>query len=239
VDAFLLDEARTSLVAVGTSKTPLGARQKALGLDVLPLANGGRLAVSFSAGTPYRTGRADLDELELVGIVRDLGVRSELSVPLEFGLGRRGILSVVAQQPERFAEEDLQVLKIIGRWLGALGHRAELLEQLKAEEGARARTAAAEQIVTVLSHDIRNHLNPLSGRILLLQQKLRKGEPVDATALNPALAAVRRLSRLTTVGWISRDWIKIYSSSSSKPSSSVVCCATRRNHWQPPAFPSS
>jgi two-component system, OmpR family, sensor kinase len=201
VDAFLLDEARTSLVAVGTSKTPLGARQKALGLDVLPLANGGRLAVSFSAGTPYRTGRADLDELELVGIVRDLGVRSELSVPLEFGGGRRGILSVVAQQPERFTEEDLQVLKIIGRWLGALGHRAELLEKLKAEEGARARTAAAEQIVTVLSHDIRNHLNPLSGRILLLQQKLRKGEPVDAAALNPALAAIRRLSRLTN-SWL-------------------------------------
>jgi two-component system OmpR family sensor kinase len=201
VDVFLLDEARASLAAVGTSETPLGNRQKALGLDVLPLANGGRLVDSFQAGTPFRTGRADLDELELVGIVRDLGVRSQLSVPLAIGGARRGVLSVVAQQPDRFSEHDLKLLEVIGLWLGALAHRAELSERVQAEEGARARTAAAEQILTVLSHDIRNHLSPLSGRLLLLQQKLRRGEPPDPAALDPALAAVKRLSRLTN-SWL-------------------------------------
>jgi two-component system, OmpR family, sensor kinase len=201
VDAFILDEARASLTALGTSRTPLGARQKALGLDVLPLANGGRLAEAFNAGTSYRTGRADLDELELIGIIRDLGVRSQLSVPLHIGGALRGILSVVSQQPDRFSENDLQQLEVIGLWLGALTHTAQLVEKLKAEEGARARTAAAEQIVTVLSHDIRNHLNPLNGRLVLLQQKLQKGEPAHPAALDPALAAVKRLSRLTN-SWL-------------------------------------
>ena len=43
VDAFLYDSTRDSLVAVGTSDRPLSARQRKLGLDVLPLSNGGRV----------------------------------------------------------------------------------------------------------------------------------------------------------------------------------------------------
>src|SRR6187402_523552 len=41
-DVFLFDEARSSLVARGTSATPLGDLQRSLGLDVMPLAQGGR-----------------------------------------------------------------------------------------------------------------------------------------------------------------------------------------------------
>src|SRR5919199_2744273 len=42
VDVFLHDPATETLAAAGTSDTPLGRRQHALGLDRLPLANGGR-----------------------------------------------------------------------------------------------------------------------------------------------------------------------------------------------------
>jgi len=201
VDVFLLDPARTSLVALGTSQTPLGRRQKELGLDVLPLANGGRVVDAFKTGTSYRTGRADLDEGELTGIVRDLGIRSGMNVPLRIAGVTRGVLSVVTQEPERFSEGDLRLLEVIGGWIAALTHRAELATKLRDEESARARTAAAEQIITVLSHDIRNHLSPLSGRLLLLQQALRRGEPTSSSALDPALAAVKRLIRLTN-SWL-------------------------------------
>jgi hypothetical protein len=40
VDVFLYEAATNSLVALGTSSTPMGRRQQALGLDRLPLANG-------------------------------------------------------------------------------------------------------------------------------------------------------------------------------------------------------
>jgi two-component system, OmpR family, sensor kinase len=201
VDAFLLDEARSSLVAVGTSETPLGRRQKELGLDALPLANGGILVREFQRGRSFITGRADLDPDELSGIVNELGVRSELNVILSIGGVGRGVLSVVDQRPDRFDESDLKLLEVVGRWLGALAHRAELAERLRAEETARARTVAAEQIVTVLSHDIRNHLHPLSGRLLLHQQRLRRGDVVDPATLDPAISAVRRLARLTN-SWL-------------------------------------
>src|SRR4051794_40960696 len=57
VDVFIYQAHRDSLVALGTSQTPMGRRQQALGLDVLPLANGGRAAWAFREGVPYTTGR--------------------------------------------------------------------------------------------------------------------------------------------------------------------------------------
>src|SRR4051794_18874904 len=41
VDAFLLEPATQTLVAVGASDSPLSARQRALQLDKLPLAHSG------------------------------------------------------------------------------------------------------------------------------------------------------------------------------------------------------
>ena len=49
VDAFRFDPSRESLVAVGTSHQPLSARQRKLGLDVMPLANGGRAVQVYLA----------------------------------------------------------------------------------------------------------------------------------------------------------------------------------------------
>jgi signal transduction histidine kinase len=201
VDAFLIDTARAALVAVGTSDTPLGKRQRALGLDVLPLANGGRLVETYRTGKSFITGRADLDDLELVGIVRELGARSELNVVLDIAGVRRGVLGLVSPQPDYFTEQDVQLLEIIANWVGALAHRAELVQQLRAEEAARARTAAAEQIITVLSHDIRNFLNPLAARLHLLALKLQRDEAIEPSALSTALDSVGRMTRMTST-WL-------------------------------------
>ena len=60
VDAFFYDAATNLLIAFGTSQTPLGQRQHELGLDRLPLSNGGRAAWVFRAKArlPRRTRRA-------------------------------------------------------------------------------------------------------------------------------------------------------------------------------------
>lgn len=50
VDAFLYDSTRDSLIAVGTSHQPLSALQRTLGLDVLPVSNGGRVAHVYETG---------------------------------------------------------------------------------------------------------------------------------------------------------------------------------------------
>jgi signal transduction histidine kinase len=198
VDAFFLDERRSSLVAQGTSRTPLGERQKALGLDVLPLVNGGLIVDTFKTGVSQVTGRADLDGRELVGIVQDLGARSEINVVLEIGGLKRGVLAVLSQEPDRFTDSDSSVVELVARWIGALAQRAELVEKLRREESARTRLATAERIITILSHDIRNHLHPLTARLQALQLKLQQGQTIEPAAIEPTLLAARRLARLTS-----------------------------------------
>ena len=53
VDTFLYDLTTESLVAYGTSQTPMGAKEQAIGLDRLPLAQGGRAVEVYQTGKPY------------------------------------------------------------------------------------------------------------------------------------------------------------------------------------------
>src|SRR4051794_27702051 len=61
VDVFLYEPASDSLVALGTSQTPMGRRQHQLGLHRLPLTNGGRSVVVYRTGEPCLQQRADED----------------------------------------------------------------------------------------------------------------------------------------------------------------------------------
>jgi len=69
VDAMLLEGETNTLVALGTSDTPLGPRHRALGLHRVPIANGGRAAHAFETGISHRSGRADEDPEELPGLM--------------------------------------------------------------------------------------------------------------------------------------------------------------------------
>jgi GAF domain-containing protein len=124
-DIFLLDPATSSLVALGTSRTPMGQQQRALGLHILPLANGGRMVQVFQAQQPYRDGQVDQDPEELRGVKVELGVRSTLAVPLLIADQPRGVLQLCDARPERFSERDQQLLEFVAHWVGLMALRFE------------------------------------------------------------------------------------------------------------------
>jgi signal transduction histidine kinase/DNA-binding CsgD family transcriptional regulator len=197
VDAFLYEASITTLVARGTSPTPLGRKQHSLGLHQLPLVNGGRMVEVFQTGTPRHAGRVDRDMGELRGIRVGLGVRSEISVPLEVGGQRRGVLSAVSTAPDFFTEGDLRFLATVGGWIGMVVQHAELVEQVAAEAAENARRAAAEELITILAHDFRNFLTPLRGRLDLLRRRARRdGHPQYVSDSEQLLMSVTRLERL-------------------------------------------
>jgi signal transduction histidine kinase len=199
VDAFLFNEEKHSLVAIGTSNTPMGRKQRALGLDFLPLANGGKIAESFVTGRTIVTGHLDQEAGELRGMVDALGVRSQIDVPLEVNGARRGVLSAVSATPEFFDKHDVIFMTSVSHWVGALAHRAELIEEIRTADVQRGRRAAADEIVTVLAHDLRNHLNPLQGRLQLLRMgAARDGRERDVEHVNAALRSVQRLTLLVS-----------------------------------------
>src|SRR4051812_2495891 len=79
VDAFLYQPESDSLRAVGTSTQPLSLAQRRAGLDVLPVANGGRAVEVFQTGEPHLGSNTAEDPGELIGIREKLGVRSQLA----------------------------------------------------------------------------------------------------------------------------------------------------------------
>jgi signal transduction histidine kinase len=197
VDAFIYAPDIDTLIAVGTSSTPMGRRQQALGLDRLPVSNGGTAAHVFRTQQPFIDPRADVNGIELRGIVEGLGVRSSISAPLAIDGEPRGVLLVVSAQPDFFTTDDLTFLVAVANWLGIVGHRAELSERMSAESVARGRQAAAEEIVTVLAHDLRNFLTPIKLRVDLLRRRsTREQREDDARELGDVSSALERLGQI-------------------------------------------
>jgi two-component system, OmpR family, sensor kinase len=197
VDVFVFEERSGSLVAIGVSDTPLGRLQSALGLDRLPVANGGRTVRVYRSGAEFMTGDARTDPEELPGIVGALGVRSAVQVPFDVAGVRRGVLHLCSTRTDAFADDILGFARAVAGWVGVITHRAEAVERLTAEATDRGRRAAAEEIVTVTAHDLRNYLAPVHGRVLLLKQRAIR-ENHEAYRRD-AEAAERSLERLTRV----------------------------------------
>lgn len=196
VDAFLYDPDADRLVARGTSDTPMGRREHEIGMEVLPIANGGRVVEVFLTGTSYATGRADLDREELRGFTQGLGVRSEISVPLEVGGTRRGVLMVASAAPEAFSADDARFCAAVAHWVGVAAHRAELIQQRQAAAAEEGRRMAAEELIRVLAHDLNNLIAPLKGRIDLIRRRGALADPQTIIAhADEASRSVERLRR--------------------------------------------
>jgi signal transduction histidine kinase len=199
VDVFLHEPERSTLVAVGVSSTPLAARERSLGLDLCPIANGGRAVLAFQSGEPFITGRADADPLELRGIVDGLGVRSTMHAPIDVAGERRGVLGIASTRPDAWDATHLQFVCAIARWIGLVVHRAEVVERLAARAEEAGRRAAAEELVMVVAHDLRNYLSPVQGRIELLRQRaIREAREKDHRDADAAHRSVRRLAGLVS-----------------------------------------
>jgi len=198
VDLFFHDPSSETLVALGTSDTPMGRRQRAIGMDRMPFANGGRAVEVFLTGTSYLTGHADQDPDVLVGIKVGLGVKSIITTVFEVKTLRRGVLLAVSGAPEFFSEQDLHFLEAIAHWVGIVIQRAELVERMKRETVEQGRRQATEEMLTIMARDLRTYLTSLRGRIELLERRARREgreqDIRDVLALNRTLGLLERAS---------------------------------------------
>jgi two-component system, OmpR family, sensor kinase len=197
VDVFLCDVPTNTLVALGVSFTPMAKRQMELGLDKVPIVNGGRVVGVFTSRQPFITGRADLDPEELPGVVNELNVKSTISVPLYVNRDLRGVVQANSTKPDAFDEQDLRFLEAVSGWIGTITHRAELVETLRRETHDEARRIAGEELVTIIAHDLGNYLTPLMGRAQILHiQATREEQPNYVQHANEITAVLRRLDRM-------------------------------------------
>jgi len=197
VDVFLHDPSIDTMVAVGTSQTEMGYHQRSIGMDRLPVANRGRVVDVFVTGTTYHSGRSDQDPAELVGVKEGLGVKSQIIVPLVADNERRGVLAVASAQADHFTVSDVQFLEAVSYWVALVLHRAELVERITKDAADQAKRATADELITILAHDLGNYLTPLIGRIFILRSRAeregRTNDVHDAMAIANTLERLRRL----------------------------------------------
>jgi two-component system OmpR family sensor kinase len=179
VDAFLYDPGRDSLVAVGSSTQPLSQLQRQLGLDVLQISNGGRVVHVYKTGQTYLNGRVDEDMTELPGIREGLKIKSKLGVPLVIGGECRGMIMVASLAHEFFSEEDARFMETVAPWIGLVAHRAELAAEIARNAAEQGRRAGAEELITVLAHDLRNYIAPINMRISVLRMRAEQERRED------------------------------------------------------------
>lgn len=131
------------------------------------------------------------------GIREVLEVRSVIAVPITIGEERRGVLLASSRQRDFFDDDDVRVAEILARWVGVIAHRAELVEQIASNALEQGRRAVADELVTVLAHDLRNHLSPLAMRLELLRMRAeRDGRTAELGDLRAAIRSMARLSAL-------------------------------------------
>ena len=197
VDAFLYDDTRDSLVAMGTSTQPLSNLQKKLGLDVLPLSNGGRVVWVYKTGEKYRVGDSLKDPEELRGVREGLGIRAQIGVVLEVATQRRGMLMVASLKPDFFTDADAVFVETAARWVGMVAHRSELVENIERHAVEQGRKTVAEELITVLAHDLRNYVSPVVMRLYLLRHRAEsERRAADIDDINVSLRGLARLNAL-------------------------------------------
>src|SRR5690606_33702275 len=98
---------------------------------------------------------------------------------LDVGPARRGVLMAASQRPERWGPEHVRFAELVARWVGVVAHRAELVEEMAGNAVEQGRRAVAEELITVLAHDLRNLLGPIDTRLEVLRRRAESGACAD------------------------------------------------------------
>jgi DNA-binding CsgD family transcriptional regulator len=200
VDVFLYESESACLVALGTSRTPMGQRQKALGLDRLSIAEGGTPIQVFQMGRSHLSRHTDREGDERRDLVEGLGIRSQIGVPLVVHGERRGVVMACSAASDYFTEVDLTFLEAVANWVGLVGYRAAMLEQTVADAAQAGIRAAVDDMVGKLTPRQREVAQLVAGG-------LSNAEIAQQLVLTPGTVANHVEGILRRLGFRSRSQV--------------------------------
>jgi signal transduction histidine kinase len=128
-----------------------------------------------------------------------LQIRSAIGVALDVGGKRRGMMMIAALRPEAFTPEDVRFSEAVVRWVGAVAHRAELVQEIERAAVEQGRRVVAEELITVLAHDLRNYISTIDIRIRTIRRRAElEGRQREVQDSDAALRSVARLTAMVS-----------------------------------------
>jgi len=125
----------------------------------------------------YRRDMADeryLEEAEFIG----LGLRCRLAAPLVVGTRAVGMISLVRVEPDSFTEDEVELVSLLGRFLGSAVQNIRAYEAERATvEELRKLSALRADFVSLVSHELRSPMAAIIGSAKTLQQRWRELTP--------------------------------------------------------------
>jgi signal transduction histidine kinase len=142
-----------------------------------PVADSVLAEIIGTAQTVYRPDMADAvypEEREFV----ELGLHCRLCAPLLVGATAIGMISVVRSEPDSFDDEEIELVSLLGRFLGSTVQniRAYEAERTTVEE-LRRLSALRADFVSLVSHELRSPMASVIGSAKTLHQRWRELSP--------------------------------------------------------------
>jgi DNA-binding CsgD family transcriptional regulator len=205
-NVFVFQPEVTSLVALGTSTTAMGRRQRSLGLDRLPLVNGGRAVQTFRTGEPHLAESANLDPDELRGFVQGLGVCSTVTCAIEVYGERHGVMMIASRETAAFRSHDLRALGVVAGWVGLVMDRADLLARLGKATERREHEEAGHELARLTLRQRQVAALVAEGRSNAeIASRLALAEGTIANHMEQALRRLKIRSRSQLAVWAYRQ----------------------------------
>jgi signal transduction histidine kinase len=152
--------------AAADSVFPTGTRR--------PVAGSILEEVLSSARPIYRADMREQLHIE-EGEFLELGLHCRLVAPLLIGARAIGMISIVRVEPDSFSEEEIELVSLLGRFLGSTVQniRAYEAERTTVEE-LRSLSALRADFVSLVSHELRSPMASIIGSAKTLRQRWRE-----------------------------------------------------------------
>lgn len=142
----------------------------------------------------YTERRAILADISDTGrahpIMRELGIKSTIFIPLFYRNVSFGVLTVHTKRKEHFSKEDLNVLKLFGAMVTLAIRKTQLYDETKQALDTR------DLFISLASHELRTPLTTINGYIQLLHNRLAGKNTLESRWIEDLSHESLRLTKL-------------------------------------------